>query len=92
MMQFKEGIGWKACYDDERNLYTVKTSWRGDYDLYEIIGPSTAMVIDDRYAELCPWANLPASEKTMSKELTDIAVDLWENEATREQRKKQKEK
>lgn len=36
MMQFKEGIGWKACYDDERNLYTVKTSWRGDYDLYEI--------------------------------------------------------
>lgn len=50
------------------------------------------MVIDDRYAELCPWANLPESEKTMSKELTDIAVDLWENKATREQRKKQKEK
>ena len=49
------------------------------------------MVIDDRYAELCPWANLPASEKNMPKELTDIAVDLWENEATRVQRKKQEE-
>ena len=72
MLQFKEGLGWKACYYDERN------------------GPSTAMVIDDRYAELCPWANLPANEKTMSKELTDIAVDLWENEETRAQRKKSK--
>ena len=122
MMQFKEGLGWKACYDDERNLYTAKTSWRGDYHLYEIneeiynqlgnpdtdadelirsgrhlyyrgdnsCGPSTAMVIDDRYAELCPWADLPANEKTMSKELTDIAVDLWENEETRAQRKKSK--
>jgi len=36
MLHFKEGIGWKACYDDERNLYTAKTSWRGDFDLYEI--------------------------------------------------------
>ena len=36
MLHFKEGIGWKACYDDERNLYTAKTSWRGDFHLYEI--------------------------------------------------------
>lgn len=36
MMHFKNGLGWKACYDDERNLYTAKTSWRGDYHLYEI--------------------------------------------------------
>ena len=36
MLHFKYGIGWKACYDDERNLYTAKTSWRGDFDLYEI--------------------------------------------------------
>lgn len=117
-MQFKEGLGWKACYDDERNLYTAKTSWRGDYHLYEInadiynqlgepgvdsdglihsgrhlyyrgdnsIGPATAMVIDEHYAELCPWANLPATERVMPKELTDVAVSLWENEATREQR------
>ena len=36
MMHFKKGLGWKACYDDERNLYTAQTSWRGDYHLYEI--------------------------------------------------------
>ena len=36
MMQFKKGLGWKACYDEERNLYTAQTSWRGDYHLYEI--------------------------------------------------------
>lgn len=121
MLHFKTGIGWKACYDDERNLYTAQTSWRGDYDLYEIdadiynklgepdvysdelihsgrhlyysadspIGPPTVMVIDENYAELCPWAKVQKGERTMPKELTDIAVDLWENEPTREQRKKQ---
>ena len=36
MFHFKKGLGWQACYDDERNLYTAKTSWRGDYHLYEI--------------------------------------------------------
>lgn len=36
MLHFKEGLGWKACYDDEKNLYTAKTSWRGDFHLYEI--------------------------------------------------------
>ena len=36
MLHFKKGLGWKACYDDEKNTYTAKTSWRGDYDLYEI--------------------------------------------------------
>lgn len=35
-MQFKSGSGWKACYDEERNLYTAETWCRGDYDLYEI--------------------------------------------------------
>ena len=35
-MQFKKGIGWKACYDEERNLYTAERSWRGDYQLCEI--------------------------------------------------------
>jgi len=36
MMEFKEGLGWKACYDDERNLYTAQRKWRGAYHLYEI--------------------------------------------------------
>ena len=35
-MQFKEGSGWKACYDEERNLYTAQRSWRGFYQLCEI--------------------------------------------------------
>ena len=118
MLQFKTGIGWKACYDEERNLYTAKTSWRGDFHLYEIdaeiynrldepgvnaeelirtgrhlyysqdspIGPPTAMVIDENYASLCPWVEIRATEKVMSKEMTDLAVDLWENEKTRKHR------
>lgn len=121
MLHFKKGLGWKACYDDEKNIYTAKTSWRGDYHLYEIdaeiyrrlgepdtnsdelirsgrhlyysqdspIGPPTDMVIDENYAALCPWAEIQTSGNVMPEQLTDIAVELWENEKTREQRKKQ---
>lgn len=35
-MIIKKGLGWKACNDEERGLYTAQTSWRGDYHLYEI--------------------------------------------------------
>ncbi|MCR5322118.1 MAG: serine hydrolase [Lachnospiraceae bacterium] len=35
-MQFKKGLGWKACHDLEKNTYTAKSSWRGSYQLYEI--------------------------------------------------------
>ena len=35
-MQFKEGLGWKACYDEEKNLYTAKDWDRGDFYLFEI--------------------------------------------------------
>ena len=35
-MQFKKGCGWKACYDEKRNLYTAETGGCGAYDLYEI--------------------------------------------------------
>ena len=123
MLHFKTGIGWKACYDDERNLYTAKTSWRGDFHLYEIdaeiynrlgepdvnseelihsgrhlyysqdnpIGPPTDMVIDENYAALCPWVEIQSSGHAMPNELTDIAVELWENDKTRGQRKEQRE-
>ena len=84
MLHFKYGLGWKACYDDEKNLYTAKTSWRGDFDLYEI--DSTDMVIDENYATLCAWAEIQRSGNVMSKELTDIAVELWENEKTKKNR------
>ena len=35
-LQFAEGEGWKACYDEERGLYTAETYLAGYYDLYEI--------------------------------------------------------
>ena len=47
------------------------------------------MVIDENYATLCPWADIQKSGNVMSSELTDIAVDLFENNETRAQRKKQ---
>ena len=122
MLKFKKGLGWKACFDEERNLYTAKTSWRGDFHLYEIneeifnqlgkpdvdscqlihsgrllyysednhIGPPTDMIVDENYHDLCSWAEIQTSGNVMPNELTDIAVDLWENEETRQHRKKQK--
>lgn len=35
-MEFKKGCGWTACYEKERNLYTLERSGCGSYDLYEI--------------------------------------------------------
>ena len=50
------------------------------------------MIIDENYAELCPWADIQRSGRVMPKALTDIAVDLWENEETREERNREKGK
>ena len=99
MLHFKEGIGWKACYDDERNLYTAKTSWRGDFHLYEIdaeiynqLGEpgvyADELIHSGRH--LYYSQDNQKSGNVMSSELTDIAVDLWENDETRSQRKKQR--
>jgi hypothetical protein len=35
-MEFKQGDGWKACYDEESGIYTAERSGCGYYDLYEI--------------------------------------------------------
>lgn len=35
-MEFKEGIGWKCCYDSERGLYTAQTGGGVNCNLYEI--------------------------------------------------------
>ncbi len=35
-LHFKTGPGWRACYDEERNLYTAETFLAGYYDLHEI--------------------------------------------------------
>ena len=124
-MEFKEGWGWKACYDEERNLYTAKRSGPGYYDLYEITkeiydklydemsdidsyhlikdgrhlymdvddrcGPPYAVVLDEDYKELCPWADVPESEHVWPTELTDAAVEIFESEkSNREQRRKKR--
>ena len=50
-MQFKEGLGWKACYDEERNLYTAQRSWRGFYQLCEIDAETYNKLGDDADAD-----------------------------------------
>lgn len=35
-MQFKNGYYWRACYDEERDLYTAEYGDCRNYDLYEI--------------------------------------------------------
>ena len=35
-MQFKEGLGWKACYDEATGRYTAQRGGCGYYHLYEI--------------------------------------------------------
>ena len=35
-LEFKEGSGWKCCYDTESGLYTAQTGSMRNQDLYEI--------------------------------------------------------
>jgi Beta-lactamase class C and other penicillin binding proteins len=51
MMKFKEGLGWKACYDEERNIYTAQRSWRGFYQLCEIDAGTYDKLGDDENAD-----------------------------------------
>jgi hypothetical protein len=122
-MQFKEGNGWKACYDAQTGRYTAERGGCGYYHLYEITeeiyaaladgmrddetyklisqgrhlymdvddrcGPPYTIVFDDEYRELCPWAHIVGGEHVWPKELTDVAVALFESEKpNREYRKK----
>ena len=50
-MQFKEGLGWKACYDEEQNIYTAQRSWRGFYQLCEIDAETYHKLGDDAEAD-----------------------------------------
>ena len=55
-MQLIEGSGWKAHFDEERNLYTAKTSVPGAIKLFEITQEvfealqDTGMPDDDKYS------------------------------------------
>ena len=35
-MQIKEGMGWKACYNEEKGVYGAELVFQGSWDLYEI--------------------------------------------------------
>ena len=35
-MQFKEGMGWKACYDEKTGRFTAEEGGCGNYCLYEL--------------------------------------------------------
>ena len=35
-MEFKEGIGWRCCYDPETGQYTAETGGGVNHNLYEI--------------------------------------------------------
>lgn len=37
-MIFKEGIGWKVCFDEERGIYTAERGGGGYYNLNELLG------------------------------------------------------
>ena len=46
-MELKKGDGWKACYDEERNLYTAERKGCGYHDLYEITSEIYDALRDD---------------------------------------------
>ncbi len=35
-MKLKEGVGWKACFNEEKGVYGAEVIFRGSWDLYEI--------------------------------------------------------
>ena len=126
-MQFKNGSGWKACYDDESGRYFGEYGGIQSYHLYELTkeqfdlledgltehdvidiigegrhlymdindrcGPPYTVVLDDDYADYCPWMKKAEPVgKTWSEELTDAAVELFESEKdNREQRRQKRE-
>ena len=45
-LQFKEGAGWKACYDSDNSRYTAERVGPGYYHLYEITEAIFASLAD----------------------------------------------
>ena len=35
-MQMKEGLGWKACYNEEKGVYGAEVIFQGSWELFEI--------------------------------------------------------
>ena len=125
-MKIKEGLGWKACFNEENGKYGAEIVFQGSWDLYEIsadafnsltkntgsseaerlicagrrlyshvndrCGPPYTIVLDEDYAEYCPW--MKESEpvgKTWDADMTDAAVERFESEKeNRDQRRKKR--
>ena len=53
-MKMKEGTGWKACYNEEKDVYGAEVVFQGSWNLYEISGSvfsSLSKNMDSREAE-----------------------------------------
>ncbi|MBR0460044.1 MAG: hypothetical protein IJJ26_12470 [Victivallales bacterium] len=37
-MKMKEGLGWKACFNEEKGVYGAEIMFQGSWNLYEISG------------------------------------------------------
>ena len=60
-----------------RHLYKSVSDRNGSYDI----------AIDENYASLCPWAEVQSTRELWGKELTDLAVAVFDSEEkNREQR------
>ena len=100
------GRGNRDIYEIDSSIFSrIGIQGMSDSDSYNLIhtgrhlymavndisGPPYTVVLDDDYAELCPWANVKPKGKTFSTELTDMAVELFESEKkNRKQRRKKR--
>ena len=63
IMKFKEGEGWKACYDETSGICTAERSGNGYYHLYEITRETFDLLEDgmsdhDTYQSICEGRHL----------------------------------
>ena len=93
--------GYYDLYEIDKDTYfRLKTERLSRRDAHELIGTgrhlyksvsdrnsSYDIVLDEDYAALCPWAEVQKTGELWSKELTDLAVAMFDSEEkNREQR------
>ena len=99
--------GYYDLYEIDKDTYTrLKTERLGRRDAHEMIGTgrhlyksvsdrnsSYDIELDEDYAALCPWAEVQKTGELWSKELTYMAVALFNSEEkNREQRLQRRNK
>ena len=70
-MQLIEGSVWKAHFDDERNLYTAKTSVPGAIKLYEITKEVFDLLQDDGMSEDDKYCLIHDKGRTLYMDIDD---------------------